>query len=184
MPYTIEEHKHRFAAWAASRGASTSPKCRFRVELGRLLIENSGLKNAAKSLDNLSDDFDKFDMKHKIWRTEIIRIAKIHDKNKRFTDGVAAKLINLYLKSVCVCSDDINNKKIKAIHPPIDSVLLKGLKSNNIGTNIQIWSDAIKKGWSNFDSNDYQKVIDGIKDYCIPEKLDLWEIEEFWQGNQ
>ena len=41
--YTIEEHKHRFAVWAASR-ASSVKGCRFSVLQGKMIIENSKLK--------------------------------------------------------------------------------------------------------------------------------------------
>jgi hypothetical protein len=37
MIYSIEEHKHRFAAWAASRAANVN-KCRFRVEQGKKIL--------------------------------------------------------------------------------------------------------------------------------------------------
>ena len=42
MPYTIEEHHHRFAAWAASSSASASPLCRFKVSAGVAILEKSG----------------------------------------------------------------------------------------------------------------------------------------------
>lgn len=38
MKYTIEEHKHRYAAWAASRASSVTG-CRFSVSQGKSLIE-------------------------------------------------------------------------------------------------------------------------------------------------
>ena len=49
--YTINDHKHRFSAWAASRAASTSV-CRFNVEKGRKIIEDAGI-NKITSLDKL-----------------------------------------------------------------------------------------------------------------------------------
>ena len=38
MQYTIEEHKHRFAAWAAGRGANVNG-CRFSVLKGKNVLE-------------------------------------------------------------------------------------------------------------------------------------------------
>lgn len=38
MSYSIEEHKHRFAAWAAGRAATVNG-CRFKVEDGKKILE-------------------------------------------------------------------------------------------------------------------------------------------------
>ena len=42
-PYTIEQHRHRFAVWAAARAASRRIK-NFKIELASELIECAGLK--------------------------------------------------------------------------------------------------------------------------------------------
>lgn len=181
MSYSIEEHKHRFASWAASRGASTSPNCRFEVKLGKLLLEESGLRKIAESLEYLPEPFE-FDNQHKIWRNTIIEIAKRHQKV--FTHGVAAKLINLYLKSIFVCGENIHNaEKIKAIHPPIDSILLGELYRQNIGEKRPAWEVARKAKWSNFTSEEYEQVISDIKS-ITKSGHGLWEVEQYWQGYQ
>ncbi len=123
MPYTIEEHKHRFAAWAAGRAANVNG-CRFTVEQGKNILEKAGLNDVANSIDNLHTP-DAFDRMHKEWRNNVIKAAQTHGLT--FTHGVAAKLINIYLKSIYVCGNDYNDKKVKVIHPPIDSVLLDAL---------------------------------------------------------
>lgn len=178
MDYSIIEHKHRFASWAASRGAATSPLCRFEVEFGKMLLEKSALYKVAKSINNLpnSNDFTK---KHKIWREEIIHIAKEHQKE--FSHGVAAKLINLYLKSIFVCAENIHDKRIQAIHPPIDSILLEELYKKNIGNQKLAWNKARKTKWSKFNSKDYEEVIEAIE---LSTKEGLWTIEKYWQGYQ
>jgi hypothetical protein len=180
LNYSIEEHKHRFASWAASRGASTSPKCRFEVELGKILLEQSGLQEIAQSINSLPNP-NEFDIQHRIWRNKIIDIAEQHQK--KFTHGIAAKLINLYLKSIFVCGENINNNKIKTIHPPIDSILLEELYKQNIGNQKEAWNKAKKTRWSKFNSDDYEEVIQAIK-ISIKEDTGLWEIEQYWQGYQ
>jgi hypothetical protein len=42
LAYDINEHKHRYSAWAASRAASTKT-CRFNVLQGKTIIEEVGL---------------------------------------------------------------------------------------------------------------------------------------------
>ncbi len=180
MKYSIEEHKHRFSSWAASRGASTSPNCRFTVEVGKRILENSSLRRVINSVENLPKRID-FDKQHRIWRNEIINIAKNY--NIIFTHGVAAKLVNLYLKSIFISAEDISNDKIKAIHPPIDSILLEALYKNNVGNQKDIWKMARKARWSNFTSDEYEQVIQAIQ-ISLNKEQGLWEIEQYWQGYQ
>jgi len=179
MQYSIEEHKHRFAAWAAGRAANVNG-CRFTVEQGKDILEKAGLNDVAKSIDNLPAA-NEFDKKHKEWRDNVIASARKHDL--QFTHGVAAKLINIYLKSIYVCGNDHNNEKVKAIHPPIDSVLLDALYKQNVSGKKNEWQAARKARWSKLTSAQYQAVIDAIK-ATIPKESGLWEIEEYWQGYQ
>ncbi len=177
--YSIEEHKHRFASWAASRGASVV-NCRFKVEEGKAILEEAGLKEIANSLDNLPIP-EEFDKQHSIWRNNVIKVAKKYQKE--FTHGVASKLINLYLKSVFVCSENINDPKIKAIHPPIDSVLLEELYKQNIGGQRRVWQKARKAKWSKLTSEEYEQTIRAIQ-VTITNNNGLWEIEQYWKGFQ
>ena len=54
MSYSIEEHKHRFAAWAAVRAANVNG-CRFTVEQGKDILEKAGMNRVAKSLDSFQN---------------------------------------------------------------------------------------------------------------------------------
>ena len=155
-------------------------KCRFTVEQGKCLLEKAGLKNVGLNLENLPEPSD-FDEEHKKWRNAIIRASEEGGLN--FTHGVAAKLINIYLKSIYVCSNEYNNEKVKAIHPPIDSVLLDALYKENVAEKKDKWQAARKVKWSKFNCRQYQEVIDAIKT-TISKERGLWEIEEHWQGYQ
>jgi hypothetical protein len=179
MPYSIEEHKHRFAAWAAGRAANVNG-CRFTVEQGKAILEKAGLSEVAKCLNNLpvAAEFDKY---HETWRENVIASAREYEL--QFTHGVAAKLINIYLKSIYVCGNDHSNEKIKAIHPPIDGVLLDALYRQNISGKRNEWQAARTARWSKLTSTQYQNVINAIKSTILCGK-GLWEIEEHWQGFQ
>ena len=115
MPYTIEEHKHRFAAWAASRAASVKG-CRFSVEQGKAILERVQLNRLLPSPDNLPAP-KSFDEVHREWRNQVISAAQ--ELGLEFTHGVAAKLINVYFKAAFVCGGYHNHVRVKAIHPPI-----------------------------------------------------------------
>jgi hypothetical protein len=185
MSYSIEEHKHRFAAWAAGSAASVNG-CRFKVWQAKKILEDASLREVGKSVENLPHP-EHFDKKHSGWRESVISTArKYSDKNGNalsLTHGVAAKLINMYLKSIFVCSNKNEDPRIKAIHPPIDSVLLNTLYKKNIGMKKTEWLVAKKVRWSNFNSTQYQRVISTIKE-VLPDGAGLWQIEEHWQGYQ
>ena len=178
MPYTIEEHKHRYASWAASR-ASSVKGCRFTVLQGKILLEKVGMVDLVNAPDNLPTSKD-MDAKHKEWRNSIIHEAEAI--GLLFTHGVAAKLINMYLKTIFVCGGYNDHENVANIHPPIDAVLLKSLRKNNVGGFKDKWEKAEKVKWSKFSSEEYEDVIKYIKVYMS--KKPLWQIEEYWQGFQ
>lgn len=179
MLYTIEEHKHRFAAWAASRAASVNG-CRFKVNQGKLIIEGASLDVVASSIDNLPQP-TALDTQHRKWRNDIIQAAQRHQL--AFTHGVAAKLINVYLKAIFVCGGDHADPRVKAIHPPVDFVLLEALYKHDIGGQRFEWQAAKRIRWSNLNCEQYERVISAIRQ-TISEGSGLWEIEEHWKGFQ
>ena len=177
--YDEVEHRHRFSAWAASRAASVKG-CRFKVDLGKRIIEKSGLKKLGASHEYLPVKED-FDENHRDWREAVIQEAK--DEGLPFTHGIAAKLINIYLKSIYLCGSYLKDERVKAIHPPIDRLLLDALYQNSDGKRKARWREFRKIGWSKLDGQEYQMVIDLIKE-VVPEEEGLWKIEAYWRGFQ
>lgn len=185
MSYSIEEHKHRFAAWAAGTAASVNG-CRFKVWQAKIILEDAGLHEASRSIVYLPEA-NNFDAQHRDWRNNIIDAAHNyndkHGGSLRFTHGVAAKLINVYLKSIYVCGVNHDDPRVKAIHPPIDRILLDALYKQNIAGKRKDWQAARRVKWSKLDSNQYQNVITAIKG-ILPYSAGLWQVEEYWQGHQ
>jgi len=177
MSYTIFDHKHRFASWTAATAARQG--CRFKVETGRSIIEQSGLNLLLSSPDNLPLPED-IDNAHREWRESVIQVAST--LNLIFSHGVAAKLINIYLKTAFVCGGFHEDVRVKALHPPIDRLLLGELARKNVGGISKHWDSAQKIGWSNYDSDTYELVIGLIRRIMGDDHL--WKIEEYWQGNQ
>lgn len=178
MPYTIEEHKHRFSAWAAGRAANVNG-CRFSVEQAKAILEAAGLHQLLADPNDLPLPEDT-DNRHREWRNNVIEAA--HNLGLTFTHGVAAKLINIYLKAGFVCGGYHDRANVQALHPPIDSVLLDELSTQNIGGLCHAWNEARKIRWSNFDSDQYETVIRNIRD-SMPNQA-LWEVEQYWRGYQ
>ncbi|MFZ0254059.1 MAG: hypothetical protein WAN46_00075, partial [Gammaproteobacteria bacterium] len=124
MTYSIDEHRHRFAAWAAGRAASVKG-CRFTVKKAKDILESVGLRALVSTPKNLPYP-ECFDAEHRAWRQKIIERAG----EPRFTHGIAAKLINVYLKSAFVCGGYHEHPRVRAIHPPIDGLLLRELSES------------------------------------------------------
>ena len=178
MTYSIEEHKHRYGVWAASRAASVKG-CRFSVLQGKMIIERSELNLLVNKPEELPTP-EQMDEMHKIWRDKVIEEAE--KIGLIFTHGVAAKVINIYFKTVFVCGGHESSARVSALHPPIDSVLLKSLKNSEVDDKKKRWNRAIDIKWSKFNSQQYQSVIDDIRDMLNGKPM--WEIEEYWQGFQ
>lgn len=179
MPYTIDEHKHRFAAWAAARAASVNG-CRFSVEKGKSILEASGVHRLLVAAASLPPPH-LIDTTHRKWRDTVIDSAQSEGLN--FSHGVAAKLINVYLKAGFVCGGQHNDVRVQALHPPIDRVLLAELSAHNVGGFRRAWNEARGIGWSNFTSKQYEKVIMNIRT-ALGNNAPLWEIEQYWRGYQ
>ena len=118
------------------------------------------------------------DSAHRTWRGKVIKAASTFP----FTHGVAAKLINIYLKAGFVCAGHHEHERVRAIHPPIDSLLLDELSHRNIGGRRNVWDEAIKIRWSKFNSDQYEKVIYNIREAM--QGAALWEVEKYWRGYQ
>ena len=179
MPYTIEHHKHISSAWGAATGARASKLCRFKVSVGREILEAVGF--TAKFLVSDLPTPARLDARHAQWRRKVIQKAK--QKKLSFTHGIAAKLINSYLKDRFVCGGNHQHPRVRNLHPPIDAVLLDALAKANFGGYANQWRFFHNKRWSKFDSKTYQGVINLILS-ALPAGDPLWKIEQHWKGNQ
>lgn len=176
--YGFDKHRHIFSAWCGSTAAGASPLCRFRVAQGKEILE------AAKILpgefdSQLSDlNLNEFDTWHDEKCTALISHAK-HLQIVGFEYGVAAKMLNCYLKAYYASNQTISNK----LHPPIDRILLTELATKNVGGISDKWRNYKKTGWSKFQQADYLDCIKSIR-ASIPMNMPLWKIEYYWKGHQ
>ena len=179
MPYTIEDHKHISAAWGAATGARASKLCRFPVSVGRQILEESGFTASLKVSDlPLPAELDE---RHAEWCCAVIE--KAAKQKLKFTHGIAAKLINGYLKDRFVCGGDHDHERVRCLHPPIDALLLAALAKVNYGNQAKAWRKFRDSRWSKFDYDTYQAVIDLIR-ASLPPGEPMWKIEEHWEGHQ
>jgi len=175
----IEEHKHRFAVWAAGRAASVKG-CRFTVAQAKIMLEVAGFKPELSTPAKLPLP-QAIDSVHRAWREKVIN--KAHELSiHAITHGVAAKLINIYLKAIFVCGGHHDHPSVQSLHPPIDSILLSELSVQNFGGFQKAWDEARKIRWSKLNSDQYETVIKNIR-VSMPNQA-LWKIEQYWQGHQ
>ena len=169
MAYDLAEHHHRLDASTASSAASVKG-CRFSVQQGKAIIDAIGLKTAIEPTGA-----EQTDAQHRVWREAAIKAAEA--QGLQFTHGVAAKLINVYLKARRLGGPDQ--------HPPINSVLLtqlSALSAENFKDFRDVWDRARRRRWSKFTSDDYEEVIRALRKAMRDEPL--WKVEEHWSGFQ
>jgi len=179
MDYTIEVHNHNLAAWVAATAARASNRCRFSVQAGKKVLEDSGFtpKFDLSSLPSQKNT----DGVHKEWRGKVIEAAQA--QGIAFTNGIAAKLINCYLKARFVCGGHHAEESVKALHPPIDAILLAGLIISDPPVPFQNeWEKHRNTRWSKLNSKDYQAIIDLVRKTMKGQPL--WMVEEYWKGHQ
>lgn len=175
--YTHKEHKHRFAAWCSSTAARASRNCRFKVSQGVQILTLIDIASAVESKSNWGSE-KMFD----IWHENSCDALVLHAENLEingFTFGVAAKMVNCYVKAFTIS----DTHQCRFAHPPIDRLLLLALEENNFGERRDTWRFFKNIGWSNFTKAQYSEVIRNIKEslHCSQE---LWEVESYWDGFQ
>ena len=177
MTYTIKNHKHRFSAWAASRAASVKG-CRFNVETGKEIIEACHLHKFVDNPSSLPEP-QKLDTQHREWRKSVINAGE--KLGLKISHGVAAKLINMYFKSVLVCGGYHADIRVKALHPPIDSLILDSLIRDNVGGYKKEWRKFAKIRWSKLNSQEYEELILKLRS-CFGINNGFWQVESHWKG--
>jgi len=204
--YNLDLHKHILSKWAASRAASQSKGFKFSVELGSklLLLGKKGSQASdqefidyVKQIENFNsqDDYDSWHHQTIVNMTsytdELKQLLDKHNKSfSNYTYGIAAKILNCYLK-VFFLESFCNQKFADFIHPPVDAILLKALRKedkklfnfkNSVFTNIGVQKIPT---WTRINENEYKTIIKLMKEFVSSKNENgLWKIESFWIGHQ
>ena len=204
--YNLDLHKHTLSKWAASRAASQSKGFKFSVELGSKLllfgkkesqVIDEEFIDYIKQIENFNsqDDYDSWHHQTILNMTsythELKQLLDKHNKSfNNYTYGIAAKILNCYLK-VFFLESFGNQKFADFIHPPVDAILLKALRKedkklfnfkNSIFTNIGVLKIPT---WTRINENEYKMIIKLMKEFVSSKnQKGLWKIESFWIGHQ
>ena len=212
--YSSDIHKHILACWGAASAASQSTFFKFSVEHGKQLIllakdgqlsSESSFVTFIKSIENFTSQ-EQFDEWHRGAIENMLcgsDIGKVFNKinlekprrsskldRRYYSYGIAAKLLNCYLKVFYISSFG-NTQYGKYIHPPVDAILLKKLfevepdlfkfqfKASSM------YHDGSIPKWTTLDGEEYETVIERISSFIRKHDANgLWKIEFAWMGHQ
>lgn len=208
--YTLDEHRHRFAVWAAARAYSRGGSGGgYTLETARLVLEAAGVRDI-RSVEDLPepDQIDQFNdgLIHRVmaaapptYTADEKDVESGTSEKKKVerefvcTYGRAQKLVNIYLKSKLICGstchDDI---RLARLHPPLDRELLKALGRLARAKPAaplhhsfkRLWDVAPAKGdsWTDFDKATYDAYVAAIK--ALQGGRPLWAVEEYWMNGK
>ena len=159
--YTFNEHKHRYAIWAAARAQRAFKKNEEICEA----LENTSLRQFSEQLISVTQT--EFDHQHREWCHAITK----HFGEDKCKYGRAAKLVAIYLKTAVVLPSQGASQLCQVIHPPIDSILLHHIAQK---TSLK---DVAKLQWTKLDEEPYWALIDTLRKQfgeCN------WLLEYYW----
>ena len=177
MPtYTVHQHRHRFASWAASRAAQRSFTS---VPNLQRALERCGVVEIVKESSRWPGSANGFDGLHREWCTGVVEcLEKLEVQNVTF--GRAAKLIAVYIKAMVVIVQP-ESLFAKVAHPPIDRTLLQRLARDETWPKSyrEIWRST---AWTDLDEQTYYELI-GTFRQCDLDKPSFWKLERYWAIN-
>lgn len=200
--YTLTEHRHRFAIWAAGRAYSRQGPGHTMAVASQLINDTSvgqittldDLPSPNEIDDHLDGLFrevmgraEKITYKRE-WRDKTTGHSRTEECQLECTYGRAQKLVNIFLKSkLIVAGVDERDAKLARLHPPLDRQLLAAIGRHlNTppfkGSDLQkVFKEALLKGssWTTFDKAAYDAHINVVKE--IQKDRPLWGIEWLWQ---
>ena len=166
--YSTYQHRHNFAIWAAARATQRGFTT---TESLKEALEATGIKTFIERPCKRGD----FDDHHRRWCRSICRHLK-SAQVEGVSYGRAAKLVNVYLKSMVVLPD-LSSEVASYVHPPIDRILLQSVaKDPEVSTER---SRALRNtSWTKLSEAEYFDLISMLKD--INGDRPFWKIEEHW----
>jgi hypothetical protein len=176
MEYSIMEHRHRFAVWAAARASQRKWKGASVDILGEALGHCGIVKFVRRAeVENL--DREHFRELHRAWcRSVADYLTQRGVKDATF--GRAAKLVAVYLKSMIVLGPASGTDLARVAYPPVDRILLQGV-ANCLGVDSihkQAWR---KANWTQLSEEQYYCLIDQLR-ATLAASEPFWVLEKFW----
>lgn len=175
--YSLLEHRHRFAVWAAARAAQRRLAGGSTLNF-RAAIEACGvaeLVTAGPTAWPLT--VDTFDDLHRTWCRRLVSSLRSGGAAEA-TYGHAAKAVAIYLKSMIINAGFEDTDFAKNLHPPVDGILLKSLARDSRFSreSRQLWGDTT---WTGLGEPAYFRLIDSFRREGLGSPA-FWFIERYW----
>lgn len=164
--YSFNEHRHRFALWTAARAVQRSFTTTERIANA---IETTTLRQFAETAAFITPA--EYDKQQSEWCTIIMDCFKPLECSY----GRAAKMVAIYLKTSVILPAKGVTPLCDAIHPPIDSILLKNL------IKYEKLRELTGSTWTTLSSAEYWNIADIIRTSL---GFFNWKLEAYWQPQQ
>ena len=170
--YTIEEHRHRFAVWAAARAAQRG----FRsLKVLRAALEATDIRQVCGRAVHLRMTQAQFNKRHRAWCFAICR--RLRGPGSRAPFGRAAKLVAIYVKTTVVLAGHQRSHLASVAHPPIDRRLLAEMaRKHPDHSDSRLWRTT---AWTALTFPKYRRLVESLRSVAGPHPL--WKLEAYWQ---
>ena len=178
MPYSLPEHRHRFAVWAAARAAQRGFTT---VDELRGALEAADIRRAASSPEVLELCSADFETLHRRWCAAVC--ATLAGRGiPGATYGRAAKLVAVYLKATVLMGEAAASPLGRHMHPPIDRTLLQNLASapRIASPHKAAWRTT---SWTRLTEPSYYELIEQLR-AILPAAAPFWMLEELWSPTE
>jgi len=177
VSYTIAEHHHRFAAWAAARAALRG-LADIRTGTISHALEHCGVVGVVDTRARWPTSVAVFDAAHRDWCQALLKdLRSAGTGNASY--GRAAKVLAIYLKSRIVLGGHHAHAFAKVIHPPIDRILLQGIAEHVCAGNQALAKQLRTTTWTTLTAGAYYDLIDRLRGADLDRRA-FWGIEQFW----
>ena len=181
MEYDINEHRHRFSAWAAARATQ---RAFTSIDMLCDALTECGVAEFVRSSGAEPIDEERFRELHPIWCYRVLDYftRKGEPLKSRASFGRAAKLIAVYLKSMVVLGPAGDSDLARIAHPPVDSILLrKASKAADIkSVHKRDWH---KIKWTQLSEKEYDSLIGQLRS-AVDSGRPFWSLERFWNPSR
>lgn len=172
----IVEHRHRLGVWSAARAAQRGWRG-VNVFLIRKTLEQCGVMDTVRDPARWPGTAEQFDAIHKMWVYSMQSYLEKSGVEAAF--GRCAKVIAIYLKVTVILAGYHDAPFARAIHPPVDAILLKSLARDDRfpAPARQLWR---RTKWKKLDATGYEELIESFRAVKL-DQPGFWMIERYWQ---
>ena len=178
--YSLGEHRHRFACWAAARAASRKLAGGSNRAM-RIALEDSALPGVLLGPpQRWPQSAAEYDRAHSRWCGDVV--SSLHGQGvETATYGRAAKLVAVYVKAMIVCGGEAESALGQVAHPPIDRLLLQALARQSCFPS-QLRQEWRRTSWTTLDVDGYDEVILSLREAGL-DYQGFWRAERWWSGD-